>query len=58
MVDNLHRRQPEDKRFINLNESWEVSYWTQALGVTEAKLRQAVAAVGSGTAKVKAYLGK
>ncbi|MGK8894645.1 DUF3606 domain-containing protein [Citrobacter koseri] len=58
MVDNLRRRQPEDKRFINLNESWEVSYWMQTLGVTEAKLRQAVADVGNGSAKVRAHLGK
>lgn len=31
MADNLQRRQPEDKRFISLSESWEVAYWTQAL---------------------------
>ena len=30
MADNLQRRQPEDKRFISLSESWEVAYWTQA----------------------------
>ncbi|ANR86134.1 DUF3606 domain-containing protein [Cronobacter sakazakii] len=58
MVDNLQRRQPEDKNFINLSESWEVKYWTQALGVTESQLRAAVKAVGNGTAKVRAYLGK
>lgn len=29
MADNLQRRQPEDKRFISLSESWEVAYWTQ-----------------------------
>jgi len=58
MVDNLQRRQPEDKRFINLSESWEVDYWTKTLGVTESQLRAAVKAVGSGTAKVKAHLGK
>lgn len=58
MADNLNRRQPEDKNFISLSESWEVAYWTQALGVTEAQLKAAVKAVGNGTAKVKAYLGK
>lgn len=25
MADNLQRRQPEDKRFISLSESWEVA---------------------------------
>lgn len=58
MVDNLQRRQPEDKHFISLSESWEVAYWTKTLGVTEAQLRAAVKAVGNSTAKVKAHLGK
>lgn len=58
MADNLNRRQPEDKNFISLSEFWEVAYWTQALDVTEAQLKAAVKAVGNGTAKVKAYLGK
>ncbi|MBC9925380.1 DUF3606 domain-containing protein [Klebsiella quasipneumoniae] len=58
MADNLQRRQPEDKRFISLSESWEVAYWTQALGVTESQLRAAVRAVGNGTAKVRAHLRK
>lgn len=49
MADNLQRRQPEDKRFISLSESWEVAYWTQALDVTESQLRAAVRAVGNGT---------
>jgi hypothetical protein len=58
MADDLTRREPEDKRFISLSEPWEVAYWTKTLGVTEAELKAAVDAVGSGTAKVKAHLGK
>lgn len=58
MADNLRRRQPEDKNFISLSESWEVTYWTHELGVTESQLRAAVKAVGSGAAKVRAHLGK
>ncbi|KAA5953390.1 MULTISPECIES: DUF3606 domain-containing protein [Pantoea] len=58
MADDLTRREPEDKRFISLSESWEVAYWTKALGVTKAELEAAVKAVGNGTAKVKAHLGK
>lgn len=58
MSDNLNRRQPEDKNFINLHEKWEVDYWTRTLGVTETQLRAAVKAVGNGTAKVKNHLGK
>ncbi|MFK3875883.1 DUF3606 domain-containing protein [Pantoea agglomerans] len=58
MADDLNRREPEDKRFISLSEDWEVRYWTKALGVTKEELQKAVAAVGTGTAKVKEYLGK
>ncbi len=58
MADDLTRREPEDKRFISLSESWEVAYWTKTLGVTKAELEAAVKAVGNGTAKVKAHLGK
>lgn len=57
MPDNLKRRQPEDKTKISLTEAWEVDYWTEALGVSVAQLRAAVAAVGNGTAKVKQHLG-
>lgn len=58
MADDLNRREPEDKRFISLSEDWEVRYWTKALGVTKEELQKAVASVGTGTAKVKEYLGK
>lgn len=58
MSDNLKIRQPIDGTKINVNESWELSYWTKTLGVTEAKLREAVKAVGTGVKAVKTYLGK
>ncbi|MHB2093979.1 DUF3606 domain-containing protein [Pantoea dispersa] len=58
MADNLSIRQPVDKRFINLHESWEVEYWTKTFGVTVAQLREAVAKVGNGTEKVRQFLGK
>ena len=58
MTDNLKRRQPEDPNKINVNQSWEISYWTDELGVSEQKLRDAVAAVGPLVKDVKKYLGK
>lgn len=58
MTDNLKRRQPEDPNKINVNQSWEISYWSDALGVSEQKLRAAVAAVGPLVKDVKKYLGK
>ncbi|MEH0804106.1 DUF3606 domain-containing protein [Vibrio alginolyticus] len=57
MPDNLKRTQPEDPKKINLAQDWEVDYWTKALGVSEARLRQAVKAVGVMVSDVKIYLG-
>jgi hypothetical protein len=58
MSDNLNLRGPQDRSKISLTEAWEVRYWTGALGVTEAQLRAAVAAVGNGAAAVRRHLGK
>jgi len=49
MSDNLHNRGPQDRSRINLNEKWEVQYWTRELGVTEEELEQAVREHLSGT---------
>ncbi|MCX8840418.1 MULTISPECIES: DUF3606 domain-containing protein [Vibrio harveyi group] len=57
MPDNLKRTQPEDPKKINLAQAWEVDYWTKALGVSEARLRQAVKAVGVMVSDVKIHLG-
>lgn len=57
MPDNLKIRQPEDPTKVNVNESWEVDYWTKKWSVTPAKLKEAVKAVGPLVAKVKQYLG-
>jgi mono/diheme cytochrome c family protein len=46
-----------DRERINLNERYEVDYWTGELGVTEEVLREAVAAVGVSVARVREYLG-
>ncbi|MFN9475961.1 DUF3606 domain-containing protein [Acidovorax sp.] len=46
----------QDRHFINLSEQYEVRDWSNSLGVTEAQLREAVAAVGSSADKVREYL--
>ena len=56
MSDDLDRTQPEDPNKININQSWEVSYWTKKFGVTETKLKQAVAAVGVMVVDVEKWL--
>ncbi|SKB75215.1 DUF3606 domain-containing protein [Sphingopyxis flava] len=45
-----------DRDRISLSEDYEVRDWTQALGVSEQELREAVDAVGSSADKVRAYL--
>jgi hypothetical protein len=58
MSDDLRNRGPADRTRINVNEQWEVDWWTKELGVTEAKLREAVRAVGVMVKDVRKYLGK
>lgn len=58
MSDDLNNRGQQDRARINLNEDHELRYWTEALGVSEARLRQAVQAVGVSADAVRAYLKK
>jgi hypothetical protein len=58
MADDLKERGPQDRSRISLSEDWEVRYWTKALGITEAKLRQVVAKVGNSAEKVREELKK
>ena len=58
MSDDLDKRRPQDASKINLHEEWERRYWTKALGCTEAELKAAVGAVGSGAQKVREHLEK
>ena len=56
-MDDLKRRVPEDPTKININQPWEVEYWCNKLGCSEARLREAVQAVGPLVKDVKKYLG-
>jgi len=58
MADDLRNRGPQDDARVNVNQDWEVAYWTKKFGVSEAKLREAVKAVGVMVVDVKKYLGK
>jgi hypothetical protein len=55
MADDKSKRF-QDGKTISLGEDYEVRYWTDALGVTEEQLREAVAAVGASAERVKEYL--
>lgn len=58
MGDDKSKRGAPDRSRINLNEDYEVKYWTKELGVSEARLRAAVAAVGVMAADVRKHLKK
>jgi len=58
MSDDLSKKRPQDSSKISLTESWEINYWCKELGISEAKLKEAVKAVGHSTPAVRKYLGK
>lgn len=58
MADDTNNRGVQDRARINVNEDHEIRYWTRALDVTEAQLREAVAAVGVSADAVRQHLGK
>jgi len=47
-----------DRDRINVNEDYELQYWTKALGVSADELRAAVEAVGPTAAAVREHLRK
>lgn len=55
MFDNLRAETQRSDR-INVNERWEIQYWTERMGVTDAQLREAVRMVGPTAAEVRKYL--
>lgn len=58
MADNKTNRGAADAARINLNEDYEVRYWTEALGISSDRLREVVGEVGSSAAAVRERLGK
>lgn len=56
MADDLTKRGKADRDRINVNEVHEVRYWTKALGVSEAQLREAVDQAGVMAADVRKLL--
>ena len=58
MTDSTTQRGAQDRSRINTSQEHEVRYWTQALGVSEEELKQAVQAVGNSADKVREHLGQ
>ena len=58
MTDDKSKAGGPDRDRINVNEDYELQYWTKALGVSADELREAVKAVGPTAAEVRQHLGK
>ncbi|CAM0118338.1 MULTISPECIES: DUF3606 domain-containing protein [Stenotrophomonas] len=58
MSDDKKNTGSPDRDRINVNEDYELQYWTKALGVSADELRAAVKAVGPTSAAVRKHLGK
>jgi hypothetical protein len=58
MTDDKTLRGPQDRSRINVEEDYEVRYWTDALDIDEPTLRGAIQAVGSSAEDVRDYLAR
>ena len=56
MADDKAIRGRQDRTRINIEEDYEVRYWTDALSVDEPTLRGAIQAVGDSADEVRDYL--
>jgi hypothetical protein len=58
MADDLTNRGPRDRTRVNMNEDYEVRYWTQTLGVSKERLAELAREHGNSAEKIRAALGK
>jgi hypothetical protein len=58
MPDDLTNKGGQDRSRINMNEDYEVKYWTHHLGVSREDLEKAIEKVGNSAAAVRKELGK
>jgi len=47
MADDKSKTQPQDAQRVNVNEEYEVQYWSEKFGVSPERLKQAVQKVGT-----------
>ena len=58
MPDDRNKTGSPDRDRIDVNTDHELRYWTDALGVSEERLRDAVKQVGTSADAVRQHLGK
>jgi hypothetical protein len=57
-MDNKTQTAPQDAKRINVNEDYELRYWSEKYGVSPERLRTAVQRVGVMAVDVERELGK
>ena len=58
MADDKRQRAPQDAARINVNEDYEVQYWTKELGVSKERLKELVKTHGVSAEAVRSALRK
>ncbi|PZN94570.1 MAG: DUF3606 domain-containing protein [Alphaproteobacteria bacterium] len=58
MADDRTKRGPQDAARVNINEDYELRYWTEQCSVSRAELEEFVRWAGPGAAAVAQALGK
>jgi hypothetical protein len=57
-MDNTKKINTPDSKTINLNEDYEVAYWTKELGISKDQLKSAIDKVGKSAEAVRKHLNK
>lgn len=57
-MDNKTNTGNPDRERINVNEDYELQYWSEKFGVSKEELKAAVNAVGTSAKEVEAHLKK
>jgi hypothetical protein len=58
MPDDKTKRGPQDRAKINVQEKYEMDYWSKKFGVTRDQLRSAVKKVGPAAEAVERKLNR
>jgi hypothetical protein len=58
MSDDRTKKGQQDRSRIDVNEDYELRYWTKELGVTPDELKSAVQKVGPSVKAVREHFGK
>jgi len=57
-MDDKQKTGNPDRARINVNEGYELDYWSKKFGVSKDKLKAAVETVGTAASAVEDYLKK